>query len=250
MLAEILGVSVADIELTLASKDGYSKIKFKKRSGGYRTVYRPPEPLKRIQLLLLRIFFPWFFNMTNASLVQFPGKAVIFGLRNKTGSFFHHAEHHKTSEWFFQIDLKDAFPSADIELIRRAITSRICFDLNHFLNCKSGAFREGKADTKKSPFSKTTFFSRMNAETALSHQEYGIRLQIAEKLADLIIELTTFQGILPQGTSTASFLFWINLKMANVLGKIRFFLKEFVKKQNPCSPRDNWFFRVSMYADN
>lgn len=246
LLAEILGISVIDVESALAVKDRYSEVKIRKRNGGYRTIYMPPAPLKRIQQLLLRIFLPWVFNMTAASSIPFAGKAAIFGLRKKTGSFFHHAEHHKTSEWFFQIDLKDAFPSADINLIKKAIILRICYDLNHFLNCRSGSFRKKRSNVEKSPFSKTTFFSQMNAETAFSFKEQDLCFQVAGELASLIIELTTSQGILPQGTPTASFLFWINLKASGILSKIRIFLKKFSGEEKNIY----YCFRSSMYADN
>jgi hypothetical protein len=148
-----------EIEKALPLKKDYREIKIPKKRGGYRTIFIPSAELKKIQGKILRY-------LKKIETTRWGG---ILGLRG--GSYVVHAKHHCNSRWLFQFDLKDAFPSVNIDKLKAILFQKI---------------REEMFSQKE-----TTKSARWVAET--------------------IIQLTTFDGKLPQGAPTSPFLFYIML---------------------------------------
>lgn len=130
----------------------------------------------------------------------------LFPARNKKlyglteGSIREHGESHFGSRFFFIFDLEDAFYNVDIEKIRKRIIEAI------------------KKTLPITPF-------------------YETRKEKAEELANLIIKLTTYNSVLPQGSPTSPFLFALYLEETEILeklqrlvgsGKVTCYIDEFV----------------------
>ena len=74
--------------------------------------------------------------------------------------------------------------------------------------------------------------------------KFSEREEIAQNVTELIIELTNFQGFLPQGTPTAPFLFYLVLVENGILGELKSICPLFFESQ------DRYGFRISAYIDN
>lgn len=193
MLSGLIGEKPA--ALGRAARATYRKRQVKKRSSGYRTIYVPPPELKRIQRSILKYFLPRFAKLN----WLFPE-----GIK-KGSSYLRHAEAHKDAKWLLKLDLKDAFPSTPIGLIRQRLVDKLIF-----------------SDPTRIMFD----FNRV------ASGEYYEKFCAA--IADLVLELTTCDGILPQGAPTSPWLF--ALVASDMLDSIWM------------SVPAEW--RVTMYVDN
>lgn len=158
-------------EAALPLINQYTQIKIPKRKGGDRIISIPPKELKKIQKGILRflkeLWRTWHLQ--------------IQGLYR--GSYIEHARIHSKSRFVFQFDIKDAFPSVNIALLKKILYNRIRWE---------------SIDGWK-----------------LVANEYE-----ADQLADLIIALTTFKETLPQGAPTSPFLFYIYILETNLIGQL------------------------------
>jgi hypothetical protein len=109
VLGEILGIPPEEIEEHLNPE--YRVVRVPKRKGkGFRIFYIPNEKLKEIQRKILKVFF----------LFKSELHSIHSGILKGT-SYLGHAQQHLRGRWFFQVDLKDAFPSVEIEKLRNIL---------------------------------------------------------------------------------------------------------------------------------
>ena len=195
-------------------RQDYNIIKIPKKVGE-RTIFIPNYQLKKIQKIVHRQILRKIYKEWNTN---------IYGLH--TGSNVMHTNEHKDSRYIFQFDIKDAFPSININILKKVLLEKFskelkCYKLyidrykDHlnelekikksedfsFLDWEKDCLEYAWTDVKYSPFYQI-FEIPENLDVKKS----------AEELADIVIDLTTYKGILPQGTSTASFLFYIYLE--------------------------------------
>jgi len=107
----------------------YEMLKIPKKRGGYRTIYIPPDPLKKIQKRLYRSFFKEMWNLRRLG---------IYGLYPGT-SYIEHVRKHQEAKWVFQFDLSDAFPSVNISMLRQIIEKKLNKELLDFENLTNQA---------------------------------------------------------------------------------------------------------------
>jgi len=146
-------ITEEELNSVLLLANDYKEIKIPKRNGETRIIHIPNPELKKFQKKILRF------------LKRFFCDDFSFGLNCR--SCYQHAEFHCDSRFVFQFDLKNAFHSVSLNLLKKIVSER--------LDCYP---------------------------KALPQRKY---------LADWIIKLTTYKGILPQGTPTSPLLFSIVL---------------------------------------
>jgi len=253
ILSQILKLGKKEIRSALSLTKEYKVVRIPKKSGGVRTVYIPPEPLKKVQKIILKCLFQKLWG-THWGL---------YGITKGT-SYVKHAQEHKEAKWVFQFDLKDAFPSVNVLYLKEILRKRLLKEIEsfkHFIGLYRHILRDLEEAEEKddkweieyyseelerykkkisvSVFGKTTLEQLMIREKKSNYEEIG------QELADLIIKLTTFRGILPQGTPTAPFLFYISLVEGGLFAKIKSLFPIIIPES-----QDRYRFRVSVYIDN
>jgi len=100
-------------------------------------------------------------------------------------------------------------------------------------------------DPSKSFFWNTTLSQNLKEKASpyVDLESEKMAKEIVGALSDLVIKLTTFRSILPQGTPTAPFLFYLALLKSGLFSEIKAICPEFPKKQ------DKYYFRISAYVD-
>jgi len=194
LLVQTLKIKRTDLTVALAKMNDYKKIKVPKKRGGFRTIYIPPSSLKIIQRLILRKLF---YHLHTWKPPE------ICGLYRGT-LFFTNAWLHRNNRWVFQLDLADAFPSASVELLRKIIEDKVNREL-----CQ--LFRdELEVRGPASVFQRTRWGNNLSEQFTFPSfcQEFP---NLHKEITDLIMRLTTFRGLVPQGTPTAPFLFYLVL---------------------------------------
>ena len=184
---------------------------------GTRIIFIPNDQLKKIQQIILKQIF----RKTYKSWYS-----KIHGLY--TGSNVMHACEHKDSRYVFQFDIKDAFPSVNVESLRKILFEKFARELEWFrpyVDNYNYYFADSEAMKNSEDILWEEYKECTNEELRLAWKDvkYSSYYHIigrpenldvektARELADLVIRLTTYRGILPQGTSTAPFLFYIYL---------------------------------------
>lgn len=223
----------------------YRKVKIPKKRG-YRTIFIPDPELMLIQRKILRFL----------KKVRGSWHSNFYGLH--CGSYVDHANNHKDHRWILQFDLKDAFPTVNVKMLWQLIFEELVEKISDYKEAveryhdelsdlekleresieKDGWIGLGKEYVEQSK--KDMIFSPFYP---LFGEENIVIADSARKLTDLIIDLTTFDGILPQGTPTAPFLFYTYLAESDViLGMMR---------NIPASWREQWQIKweISCYVD-
>ena len=221
ILARILRVSKEEIKTALTETEKYQIVKRPKKKGGYRTIYIPSKPLKKLQKMILKRLL---------HKIQSIWHHRVYGL-SPGASYVDHAYRHREAKWIFQFDLADAFPSTNISLIEKML---VC------------EFRQELAKLERLLEEKTYYSEKLKrVEKELESLDKVDKEKIAQELTDLVIKLTTFQGILPQGTPTAPFLFCLALIESGVLIEILKLCPGIYPES-----QDNYNFQIGIYVDN
>lgn len=267
ILAKILKTDENKVKEALSLTNDYQTVKCPKKGGGYRLLCIPPEPLKKIQKrlyrhLLRKLWRVWYFG--------------FFGIYKKT-SYVVHAEFHKNAKWVFQFDLKDAFPSVNVLSLRECINQKVyegMIDFEESLSLyRDGLERAGITDEEVDTVGRGDMFyndfrylKRHKREVINSaffplqhlvakkrkddlffypYWKFPEKEEIAKAITDLTMELTNFQGFLPQGTPTAPFIFYLALVESGILSELNSICPFFY----PTS-QDRYGFHISAYIDN
>jgi hypothetical protein len=265
VLGQILKLNEEEIRTALTLTKDYKVVKVPKKSGGYRILYIPPESLKKVQRKILKCLFRKIWKTHQVGL---------YGIYRGT-SYVQHAQEHKKAKWVFQFDLSNAFSSVNVLSLREIISRRIEDEMGHFeislsnyrnmLEQKRIMDEEidvaGRGDMlfdefkylrkEKREVINSAFFPlqdlmvKEKEDKRFTFWAFPQRKEIAQGLTDLIMALTTFRGILPQGTPTAPFLFYLALAEGDLFAE----LKSLFPIMLPES-QDRYQFRVSAYIDN
>lgn len=233
--------------LAIPKKDifSYRKVKIPKKKG-YRTIFIPDPELMRTQRRILHFL----------KKVRNSWHSNFYGLH--CGSYVDHANNHKDQRWIFQFDIKDAFQSVNIESLRQILLKEFAREIDYYestvdcyysdLESLAQMEKESSGDDGWIELEKDSVeYSGKNMIFSPFYPVFGeeniIVPDSARKLTDLIISLTTFENILPQGTPTAPFLFYTYITQSDILFGIM--------KIIPASWRENWQvkFEISCYVD-
>ena len=261
VLGKILKLNEEEIINALSLTKDYKIVKVPKKRGGYRTLYIPPEPVKKSQKRILNLLYRMFFKE--------------YGIYREISSL-RHAKEHRYSKWVFQFDLKDAFSSINVSHIKEILQNEFLTELNDFeISLKD--LEKAKKDLEKAKeqndeaeisFMKdflnrrekeiqASIFSPIFYSTDLPQREWVLpqKEAIAQGLADLVLELTTYQGILPQGTPTAPFLFYLTLVKGGLIEKLNSVCRPSSLESESQDPslsesQDRYKFHLSVYVDN
>ncbi|MDD4901770.1 MAG: reverse transcriptase domain-containing protein [Patescibacteria group bacterium] len=222
-LSEIIQTDRSLIEEALACVGNYTIKELPRKNNTPRKVYLPASPLHLLQRILRqrclsRLCFPLARHYNN----------FIFGLRKGSGSYIDHARKHSASYWFYQLDLQNAFPSVDLKALREHLLRRI-IDRAFWLET---AFTSYAMDTSDIFLNNTSVGKMILAGSDWSEFEADFR-----GLVKLILQLTTTDGIVPQGTPTAPLLFALALYGS----WLTTFLSRLGKSED---------FKISCYVDN
>ncbi len=213
-LARLIGMKEEAILRGLGLVNDYRIVEIPKRRGGRRTIHIPQPLLKETQVILLKNFFK----------KVWPFYQPVFGIQGKT-SHVDHARIHRASRWFFQLDIKDAFPSVDVEAIKKIILKRLEEEAEEFrvaherieegeLLWEEGGHPKSLLEEKK--LIQSSIFSPISVEQLLELREKNGLCRLTE----LILKLTTFEGVIPQGAPTSPYLFYLFLLMGGLVNKI------------------------------
>jgi len=205
----------------------YRKVKIPKKRG-YRTIFIPDPELMRIQRIILRFL----------KKVRGSWHSNFYGLHR--GSYVDHANNHKDQRWILQFDIKDAFQSVNTELLRQILLKEFTRKIDYYQSVVNRYHRDLESlEELKKEFSEDDDWPELekNEKEDVKHsrkdmifspfyplfgEEKIIIEDSARKLTDLIISLTIFENILPQGTPTAPFLFYTYLAESDaILGMMR-----------------------------
>jgi hypothetical protein len=167
----------------IPSRGAYSRFDRPKPHGGYRQIHVPCPELMLIQRRMLANLFP--------SVIPLPSGS-LYGIAGGTSSI-NHAIDHANGKWLLKLDLKNAFPSTSLTLVRERIVEKLKYRVrySHLFGCR-----------------------RPNASIPVFAEKYQNFLEDEERhqkfcdsAAGLILDLTTYKGILPQGAPTSAWLF-------------------------------------------
>ncbi len=199
----------------------YQEVK-KNEKDKVRIIYVPSPRLKKIQRKILRFL----------KKVWSQWHANYCGMHH--GSAFTHAFQHENSRYIFQFDIKDAFPSVNTELLRKLLLNKISQNLKYYNDdVKRYKFDKDRLEKvlKRSP--RDAFFiereeewfkkSVKNIIFSPFYPLFGsekVRMSSARTLTDAIMAFATFNSILPQGTPTAPFLFYVYLTENHCIDKV------------------------------
>jgi len=184
------------IESALSQTKDYQEIFIPKKDGGERKVLIPQNDLKQLQGIVINWLKSIWPNYNGFMLYGFGHTSADF----EKGSHVDYARWHSGSNWFWQADIKDAFPSANIKKLKKTIYRQFMRGV-----CLFQEKRHGEKN-KATQFPFPVLFLEDSPEISIlaDPQEIGA-------LAELIIKITTFDGILPQGAPSSPFLFCISL---------------------------------------
>lgn len=234
LLARLLEIDVSTIRLALKNKCLYRTILIDKGQGKKRRLDIPPDDLKIIQGLLLEKLF----SRINMSI--FPDWSKLTGfITGKSNR--HNTIPHINGKSFIQIDLADAFPSVNEEMVRRSLS--VLFDpcvIKRMFNRPSLRWFRNR------------FFAELNPSTnkTYSYPDDGMDLPIDYEITpinvlwamrEIIIWLTVFDNLLPQGTPTAPFLFNLAIVDCQISTLVQKTLDSFLPDNDSV---------ITVYADN
>lgn len=208
-LSCLLKASKAKVKNALDSKKDYKEIKIRKRKGGYRTIHIPPKPLMEIQKKILNEVLKKIWSKHDYE---------FYGIQKRT-SYIEHAIRHQEARAVFQLDLKNAFSSIDILVLKKILFKEFLSVAKIFL-----------------------LYQENTSQLYLPFEGQSVK-EAAQKSTDLILDLTTFRNILPQGAPTSPFLFYITLRESNLIGKLLSHIRSIVSA-------DKYRFELSVYIDN
>ncbi len=203
ILCRLFNLEEEELRLALYLTEYYKIFDVRKRNGKIRTIYEPREPLKKVQREIKR-------SWDRGKKAREGIFGLTKGLSSLTSSYVNNALVHREGKWIFQFDLKDAFPSTNLQVLRQLILESI-------------------------------LRSRKWRKITREEGGKGKEKEIAEEFANLIIKLTTYRGILPQGTPTAPILFYANLALEGRL---------FSELLSLFSNASGQKFKITVYVDN
>lgn len=246
LLAKILKTDEDAIKKALILTNDYKEVECKKRGGGYRKIFIPSDHLKSVQ------------KKINKSLLQKLREGIFFDLYGiyPGTSYVQHAQRHKNAKWVFQFDLKDAFPSVNVSSLRGILFRTFQNEMKSFESSFSlyRNISETRTIEPEEPsyfceelVAKSVFFSLQNlmikeGDDWSATWTFPQSEELISRLTDLIMELTTYQSILPQGTPTAPFLFYLALTEEGLFRRIHSLFPMIYPKR--------YRFEVSAYIDN
>jgi len=244
VLAFILRTREQNLLDVLEDRENYRLVRIPKEVG-FRKTYSPIKSLGNVQKLIKKFL--------QGLPVENAGAIHMKGVCGRT-SHFDHTQAIAGGRYIFGVDLKDAFPSVRVERLRPILTRKILEGILRFefelLECQrfsglvdAGNWAYARAfRVKRERLLESVFYPILRCvPLPFGKREHPLYIsphvkELAEGLADLILELTTFRGVLPQGTCTAPFLFFLALTEGGLLEDIKDAL-----------PPD---YKVSVYVDN
>ncbi|MEI7424573.1 MAG: reverse transcriptase domain-containing protein [Candidatus Staskawiczbacteria bacterium] len=252
LLSKLLEIDVNALKLVIKSTQKYKTIFIDKgnKDKKKRRLDIPPDDLKKVQHLLLEKVF------SRINMSSFPCWNTLTGYRHGKSNLDNIIPHLNGNS-FIQIDLTDAFPSVNTEMIRKALsvlldksTVRKMFsqpEMRWFrkrflteLNQQSNEAYNFPVDEMELLINDETI-----TEIDLPIDYETMPYNVLWAMREIILWLTTFENLLPQGTPTAPFLF--NLVMVDC--KLPTIVQETVKSFfNLENPEDK--FAITVYADN
>jgi len=236
LLAKLLKISLEELDSALSNTEAeYTIVKITKKIRGYRTIFIPSNSLKKIQKRILKLLRKIYDTRPHG----------LFGCHKGT-SYVGHALYHADAKWVFQFDLKDAFPSVNVVKLREILKDaffRALEDLENVGSCWHNTYcklQEAKKqrDIWKLRWTKYDFkeitkrfsysiFSLSELLNMMVKNPDGRNIwllpykeELASEFADLVIRLVTINGVLPQGTPTAPFLFHIAIARSGLFYKL------------------------------
>ena len=106
-------ISKEELKEALPFANQYTGIRIPKKKGGFRKLLIPSIELKEVQREILRF-------LKGTLKYDYPS---VFGLCS--GSCVDHAKKHSNSRFVVTFDLKDAFPSTDIAIVRKILVAQL-----------------------------------------------------------------------------------------------------------------------------
>jgi RNA-directed DNA polymerase len=186
-----LSVEMALTSFQSTEVPAYQTIRFKKKSGKYRIIHAPCEPLKLVQAGLLKFFYRYPVDKRMFGFV--PGKTQLDNARQHllVPLIYCHdpdkcfPDRH-LPRWIITLDLKDAFPSVKTELVKEIYQKLL--ERQKLIGYKG--WSETEADL------------------------------VYEEFITLLVRLTTWRRRLPQGAPTSPYLLNLALCHTGTIEKI------------------------------
>lgn len=201
-LALLTSLNPLLIEQAYQATANYRIIKVRKKSGGYRKIYIPPDELKFVQQAILECLYLW---PTHDYMYGFqPGRSPVQNARmhlrlKKSGDGFLT----KAPEYTLKLDLKDAFPSVKQDLLERT-------------------FRDLLGYWQLSSIKPQNDHQARTLELCQKIE----RSEIRNSFIELLVALTSTEGCLPQGTPSAPYLLNLALVESGLVRKLTWIAKK------------------------
>jgi len=194
----------AETEIIIKALEQTSEYRLKtilKKNGRLRALHVPPPDLKKIQRLLLKRFFYLFKSKISPTMHGFvPQRSIVTNAKSHLERGWRHT---------IRLDLKDAFPSVKAETIRHIfqgyLEQEITDYAKQYIERKTKKRRWFKNIYHRHPIfpsRRVRWFRRL----INTHLDLVWPHDIISRFLDLLVTLTTYQGVLPQGTPTSPFL--------------------------------------------
>ena len=237
LLSKILKIDAILLKNAIPNNKGY-KTRYKGGKGKKkRRLDIPPDNLKIIQELLLeRLFY-------RIRMSLFTNWNTLTGYRQGKSNLDNITPHLNGGS-FIQLDLADAFPSTNEEMVRKALS--VLFNIP----AVKGIFSQPKLRWFKNKFLielnqpvKTDDYPDDPTEPPIDYETTPKNVLWA--MREIILQLTMFENRLPQGAPTSPFLFNLVMVDCQMPGIVQRAVNSFFglwKSENK--------FAITIYADN
>ncbi|MBP6942954.1 MAG: hypothetical protein KBB55_02840 [Candidatus Buchananbacteria bacterium] len=225
VLSALIGLDRQIIELALSETESYQKIEIPKRNNGRRIIHIPSEILALVQKYLLECLYSWEVHdyMHGCVIGRSPVSNAAKHLRlNKkenvrpgTGEQFLYMT---VPRHVLKLDLSNAFHAVTKDAVHQMLTSALSSTWAANLHLK-----QGDTDVEK---------KRWDIINHVRSNGYFV-----EPLASLITQLTTTEGLLPQGAATSPYLLNMVICASGLMERVA----------KACKPRRG---RFTVYVDD
>lgn len=195
---------------SLSHLNEYRFIPRKKKDGTIRKIYAPHKELKKLQRALLRQF------LYKIPLLGICGQVIMGGMPRR--GYVRNAMAHCKDEanFFLRLDLKNAFPTVTRKYLREILEKILIKEIKTI----KGEPTDFSSTKSLFPWKRARWFRKM-----INKDDPNYEIVLGQFI-DLLVNLTTYKGVMVQGIPTSPWLLNFVMTYSGVVDKLIDLLKK------------------------